>query len=100
MNEYMEYIQKQIDKYGQDKLIEAGIVLLENEREIKTLGDLTGQICCLTECKNWPVVIHEYERRTPEEKELHHDPCCSNLYKWIIEEAKKIEDDNESNWIY
>lgn len=86
------FIKKSIDKYGQDKLIEAGIVLLENEREIKTLGDLAVQFCCLTECKNCPVYIHNYERRTPEEKELHHDPCCSNLYKWILEEAKKVEE--------
>lgn len=89
------FIKKSIDKYGQDKLIEAGIVLLENEREIKTLGDLAVQFCCLTECKNCPVYIHNYERRTPEEKELHHDPCCSNLYKWILEEAKKVEDNND-----
>ena len=96
MNEYMkQYIQKKIDKYGQDKLIEAGIVLLENEREIKTLEELAEQFCCLTECKNCPVYIHNYERRTPEEKELHHDPCCSNLYKWILEEAKKVEDNND-----
>lgn len=89
------FIKKSIDKYGQDKLIEAGIVLLENEREIKTLGDLAVQFYCLTECKNCPVYIHNYERRTPEEKELHHDPCCSNLYKWILEEAKKVEDNND-----
>lgn len=96
MNKYIkQYIQEKIDKYRQDKLIEAGIVLLENEREIKTLGDLAGQFCCLTECKNCPVYIHNYEKRTPEEKELHHEPCCSNLYKWIIEEVKKIEDYRE-----
>ena len=79
-----QYIQKEIDKYGQDKLIEAGIVLLENEREIKTLEELATQFCCLTECKNCPVVIHKYETRI---RENLHDPCVTNLYKWIIEEA-------------
>lgn len=64
------FIKKSIDKYGQDKLIKAGIVLLENEREIKTLGDLAVQFCCLTECKNCPVYIHNYERRTPEKKRV------------------------------
>lgn len=86
------FIKKSIDKYGQDKLIEAGIVLLENEREIKTLGDLAGQICCLTKCTNCPVYIHNYEKRTSEKKELQHEPCVTNLYKWIIEEAKKVEE--------
>lgn len=95
MNEYMkQYIQKKIDKYGQDKLIEAGIVLLENEREIKTLEALVTQFCCLTECKNCPVHIHKADKRTEEEKCCLHEPCVTNLYKWIIEETKKVEDDN------
>lgn len=89
-----QYIQKEIDKYGQDKLIEAGIVLLENEREIKTLEALITQFCCLTECKNCPVVIHKADKRTEEEKCCLHEPCVINLYKWIIEETKKVEDDN------
>ena len=85
-----QYIQKEIDKYGQDKLIEEGIVLLENEREIKTLEELATQFCCLTECKNCPVVIHKYETRSIREN----DPCVTNLYKWIIEEVKK-DNNNE-----
>ena len=88
------FIKREIDKYGQDKLIEAGIVLLENEREIKTLEELAEQFCCLTECKNCPVAIHKYETRSIREKVTLHEPCVTNLYKWIIEEAKKVEDDN------
>ena len=86
-----EFIQKKIDKYGQDKLIEAGIVLLENERKIKTLPALALQFCCLTECRNCPVHIYKYEKRTEEEKCNLHEPCVENLYKWIIEEAKKVD---------
>lgn len=86
-----EFIQKEIDKYGQDKLIEAGIVLLENERKIKTLPALALQFCCLTECTNCPVHIYKYEKRTEEEKCSLHEPCVENLYKWIIEEARKEE---------
>lgn len=37
-----DFVQKAIDKYGQDKLIKAGIVLLENERKIITLAELAG----------------------------------------------------------
>lgn len=64
--------------------------LLEEEmdRPIKTLGELATQFCCLTECKNCPVVIHEYEKRTKLDKETLHEPCCANLYKWIIEQSK------------
>ena len=87
-----EYMQKYIDKYGQDKLIEAGIVLLENEKKKKTLSKLALQFCCVTECRNCPVHIHKYEKRTQEEKEDLHELCVTNLYKWIIEEAKKVED--------
>ena len=86
-----EFIQKAIDKYGQDKLIEAGIILLDNEREIKTLSALAVQFCCLTECRNCPVYIHNYDKRTKEEKCDLHEPCVENLYKWIIEEAGKEE---------
>ena len=86
-----EFIQKEIDKYGQDKLIEAGIVLLKNERKIKTLPALALQFCCLTECTNCPVHIYKYEKRTEEEKCSLHEPCMENLYKWIIEEARKEE---------
>lgn len=58
---------------------------------IKTLEELAGIFCCLFECKNCPVVIHEYEKRTNHEKKNLHTPCCVNLYKWIIEQAIKGE---------
>ena len=85
------FIKKSIDKYGQDKLIEAGIVLLENEREIKTLGDLAVQFCCLTKCRNCPVHIYKADKRTEYERDCEH-LCVTNLYKWIIEESNKVED--------
>lgn len=88
------FIKRSIDKYGQDKLIEAGIVLLENERKIKTLEELATQFCCLTECKNCPVHIHKADKRTEEEKCCLHEPCVTNLYRWIIEETKKVEDES------
>lgn len=64
--------------------------LLEEEmdRPIKTLKELASQFCCLTECKNCPVVIHRYEKRTENEKKNLHIPCCDNLYKWIDEQVK------------
>lgn len=61
-----------------------------NTRKITTLGELASQFCCLTECENCPVMIHEYERRTKLDKEILHEPCCTNLYKWIIEKSMEI----------
>ena len=89
INYYKNYINEKIQKYGISKIVESGIVLLENEREIKTLCNLVTQFCCLTECKNCPVHIHQYETRNDDEKES--TTCCSNLSNWVINEAKKIE---------
>ncbi|MCM1234161.1 MAG: hypothetical protein NC489_29000 [Ruminococcus flavefaciens] len=60
----------------------------EMDRPIKSLEELTTQFCCLTECKNCPVMIHEYDKRTKHEKENLHIPCCDNLYKWIVKQAQ------------
>lgn len=57
-------------------------------RPIKTLEELVSIFCCLLECKNCPVMIHEYEKRTDNEKKNLHISCCINLYKWIVEQAK------------
>lgn len=89
INYYKNYINEKIQKYGISKIVESGIVLLENEREIKTLGNLVTQFCCLTSCKNCPVHIHQYETRNDDEKE--YIPCCSNLYNWVINEVKKLD---------
>ena len=61
-----------------------------NTRKIAILGELASQFCCLTECEHCPVMIHGYERRTKLDKEILHEPCCTNLYKWIIEKSKEI----------
>ena len=62
----------------------------ELDNQIKTLGELATQFCCVTECKNCPVVIYDFEKRTEYEKTCLHEPCVSNLYKWILEQAKKL----------
>ena len=81
-------IQDYIDKHGEDKILENGIVLSENERPIPDLSTLAIQICCLTECENCPVVINNYDKRSKEGKESG-ELCVSNLYKWIIDESIK-----------
>lgn len=87
-----DFIKKEIEKYDQNKINEAGIVVLENEREIKSLVDLMNYFCCVTECKNCPVVIHKFEKRIKYEKECLHIPCIDNLYKWVIQEVKLIKE--------
>ena len=89
INYYKNYINEKIQKYGISKIVESGIVLLENECEIKKLSDLVTQFCCLTSCKNCPVHIHQYETRNDDEKE--YIPCCSNLYNWVINESIKVK---------
>lgn len=93
---YLKY-GKQYSPDCDDKCEYAKVVnekkLLEEEmdRPIKTLAELTTQFCCLTECKNCPVVIHGYDKRTRNEKENLHTPCCDNLYKWITEQVENGE---------
>lgn len=87
-----EFIKEEIEKYGQNKINEAGIIFLENKREIKTLSDLVNYFCCVTECKNCPVVINNFEKRTKYEKECLNTLCVDNLYKWVIQETKLVKE--------
>lgn len=71
------------------KLEEEQKLLLDAmDRPVRTLGELVTQFCCFTECKNCPVVINDFERRTDYEKECLHEHCISNLYKWVIEQTQ------------
>lgn len=67
---------------------EQKLLLEEMDRPIRTLGELATQFCCLIECKNCPVRIHNFNKRTEYEKTCLHEPCASDLYKWIVEQAK------------
>lgn len=66
--------------------------LLESELdvEITTIESLATIFCTMIECKNCPVVIYDYDKRTKYEKEMLHTPCCTNLYSWIIENALDV----------
>ena len=63
---------------------------------VKSLGSATILMCLATSlgsdgCKNCPVVLFDYDKRTEYEKCCLHEPCQTNLYKWIIEQTKTIE---------
>ena len=102
MNRYSKQYTKECDNecdyaksVKEKKKIEKQLsdLMEEMDRPIKTLGELVAQFCCLTECKNCPIIIHNYEKRTEYEKTCLHEPCCSNLYKWIIEQVKCIPEE-------
>lgn len=79
------------DKCDYAKTVKENKLLKEEmDRPIKTLGELAAQFCCLTECRNCPVTIYKYDKRTKLDKEALHEPCCSNLYKWIIDQSEII----------
>ena len=40
-------------------------------------------------CKNCPVTLFNYDKRTEYEKCSLHEPCVVNLFKWVKEEALK-----------
>lgn len=88
------------DKYDNCEFIDAikkkemfFLLLEEMNSPVKTLQELAIQYCCLTECKNCPVCIHKFEKRTEYEKCMLHTPCVDNLYKWIISEVENIKCD-------
>ena len=64
----------------------------ELNRPIETLEELTSYICTNVECENCPVMIHKYESRIEHEKTCLQEPCCTNLYRWIIEQVKNIKE--------
>lgn len=89
-------------KYGKEYSSECDLkceyakaVLLNNAMEeersipVKTLMGLVIRFCALHGCKNCPVNLQDYEKRTEYEKTCLHEPCFSNLYKWILEQAEK-----------
>ena len=61
----------------------------ELDRPIKNLGEAAVVLCMALGCENCPVVLFDYDKRTEYEKCNLHEPCVSNLFKWITEEALK-----------
>ena len=74
-------------------------VEFERDFPVDTLMGLAIRFCALMGCKNCPVKLQNYEKRTEYEKTCLHEPCFSNLHKWILEQAEKEkkEKENEEN---
>lgn len=61
----------------------------ELDRKRETLDSIAVMVCETLSCDNCPVVIHNCDTRTPHEKKVGHAPCCGELHKWIINQAKQ-----------
>lgn len=80
-----QYSQECDDKCEYAKLIKEKSRLESNEKST-TLEDFSVEICSSIECSDCPVIKENYEKRTG--YDVYKEPCCNNLYKWIIEKVK------------
>ena len=68
----------------------------EFNRPIKNIYSAAVLLCMATslgsdDCSNCPVTLFNCDKRTEYEKCCLHEPCQTNLYKWLVEQAKKQE---------
>ena len=61
----------------------------ELDRPIKSLGEAAVVLCMALGCENCPVTLFDYDKRTEYEKCCLHEPCQTNLYKWLVEQARQ-----------
>lgn len=57
-------------------------------RLIETISCVAIRLCEVISCEECPVVLNNYDKQTPFQKELQHIPCCDNLMQWIIDKAR------------
>ena len=72
--------------YSKEDLVE---MFEELDRPLRSHGEIAVRLCELLSCKHCPVVIHNYDKRTEEDKCLGHAPCAGELHKWITSEFGK-----------
>lgn len=66
----------------------------EFNRPIKDVYSAAVLLCMATSlgtgnCSNCPVTLFDYDKRTEYEKCCLHEPCQTNLYKWLTEQSNK-----------
>ena len=71
----------------------------ELNQPINSLYDAALLLCMSTSlasggCRNCPVALFNYDKRTRIEK-CYHEPCQTNIYKWLIDQAKVASDKGE-----
>lgn len=76
-----------------------GVTYLKEEFDtpIKDLYSVSTILCLALGlgggCKNCPVTLFDYDKRTKFEKCSLHVPCQNNLYKWILDQASKEKEE-------
>ena len=58
------------------------------DRPLESLYDIAVRLCETLSCENCPVIIHECDKRTYQEKEVLHQPCYTQLHNWMVEQVK------------
>ena len=66
--------------YSKEELIET---LEDFNQPISTKEDLGIRLCEILSCENCPVTINNFDKRTFQDKCNGHEPCATQLIKWL-----------------
>ena len=72
-----------------DMAMSALCMQYELDNPVKSLGGAAVALCMALDCKNCPVTLFDYDKRTEYEKCFLHEPCQTNLYKWMTDQVNK-----------
>ena len=75
-------------RYAKDELVELISCL---DSPVRTFRDIAVKLCETISCENCPVELYDCDRRGHYEKVVLHEPCCTQLEKWILNEARLID---------
>lgn len=70
-----------------DMAMDALCMQYELDSPVKSLGGAAVALCMALGCKNCPVTLFDYDKRTKYEKRCLHEPCQTSLYNWIVDQA-------------
>lgn len=74
-------------KYQKEDLVK---LLTYLDRPRKTLDSLVILCCEILSCENCPVIIHNCDYRTQQDK-INFETCQHQLYNWMKKEFKNVE---------
>ncbi len=86
-------MKEDYSKYSKEELLD---IMEYLDTEITNLDQIVVKICEVLSCDNCPVVLLNEDKRT--KNEMEYVLCCSQLYNWIIKEAKKLQKNKNINY--